>query len=217
MINLEWFMAIMNGENRKVQHLIRSGVDVNIREDSGMTGLHLAATNGRAAIARMLVRAGADVNAIRDKRIIRKETPLYMAVYWDHPAVIDVLHQEGVDINFCDKFGERTLDMYCTPRVLSTLIKLGIDMNAKLHGGRTMLQYLAAGGVIYQKCLIQILVDAGCDLSEEDLENCLVKDALSRNASKRNAAQLAMMSVNFPQKVAECQEVLDFIFLQPRS
>src|SRR5213594_1191951 len=55
--------AVLYGRTESVRTLIAEGADVNGRDDTGMTPLMVAASQGQTAIARMLITAGARVDA----------------------------------------------------------------------------------------------------------------------------------------------------------
>ena len=68
-------------------------IDVNAKDENGLTPLHSAAANRDAAEARRLVSAGADVDA-RDKD---DWTPLHWAARWDNSEAARVLLGAGAD------------------------------------------------------------------------------------------------------------------------
>ena len=64
--------------------------------------------------------------------------------------------------------------------------------------------------------LSQILINAGCEISKEESKMEVVLTALKLNAENRERVQTVMEEIEFPQHVAQCEEVLNFLFLQPR-
>ena len=55
--------AVLYGRENVVKTLVAAGANVNQPDDSGMTPLMIAASQGHVAIARMLIAAGADIGA----------------------------------------------------------------------------------------------------------------------------------------------------------
>ncbi len=55
--------AVIAGDLKAVEHHIAEGVDVNAKDDSGMTPLHIASGAGNEEVASLLISKGADVNA----------------------------------------------------------------------------------------------------------------------------------------------------------
>jgi hypothetical protein len=102
--------------------LLARGADVNARDGSGMTPLHLVASASTqdkyTAMAELLLARGADVNA-RDKSGM---TPLHFAVKVDHRDMVDFLVAKGADINAKDNEGKTPL-LYAsqTIRMMSAL------------------------------------------------------------------------------------------------
>ncbi len=72
--------------------LIESGADVNLKDESGDTPLHMAAF-GEAEIVKRLLEQGADVNAVNDAG----ETPLHKAVQYPEYKVVRELLRHGGD------------------------------------------------------------------------------------------------------------------------
>jgi ankyrin repeat protein len=67
--------------------LLKSGVNVNAKQQSGVTPLHSAAHNGQARLARLLIEYGADINALTDNG----QSPKDMADEKGHTEVAGLL------------------------------------------------------------------------------------------------------------------------------
>ena len=65
----------------------KKGVDVNTKDETERTALHLAAEEGHKPVARLLVEKGADIYA----KNIRGRTVLYLAAEGGHKAVARLL------------------------------------------------------------------------------------------------------------------------------
>lgn len=77
---------------RIVQHLLRSGIDVNAADVCGSTALHKAAAAGRVLIVQILLDHGANPQ-LRD---IDGRTALFDAEYREHETVIRQLVNAGL-------------------------------------------------------------------------------------------------------------------------
>ncbi|KAL2759621.1 hypothetical protein ACRALDRAFT_2038449 [Sodiomyces alcalophilus JCM 7366] len=89
-----------------VQMLVDAGVDVNWRDKSGETALHVAARYGHAGCAEILLR-GTDEMKV-DPEIAESVyawTPLHVAAVDGHLAVVQLLVNAGVDVNRPDSSG----------------------------------------------------------------------------------------------------------------
>ena len=86
--------AAAAGDAARVQELIRSGVDVNAREDEGPTALMAASLRGHEGVIRALIEARAEVNvATRDG-----DTALMTAAYRGHRSIVELLLKAGADV-----------------------------------------------------------------------------------------------------------------------
>lgn len=79
-----------------ISQIIRSGLDVNVRNTERATPLHLASIAGHATVVEELIRLSANANALN----YRGETPLMLACYGLHEAVVStLLHRGGADVS----------------------------------------------------------------------------------------------------------------------
>ena len=90
-----------------VEQMLANGADVNSKDKSGMTPLHIACFFGHIGTVQVLIRYGADVNAVDDKG----ETPLHLAAEGGWPEVIQLLLDEGADTKAKTNEGHTPLDV----------------------------------------------------------------------------------------------------------
>ena len=103
-------MAAMSGDADSVEQLLANGADVDgCAPGTNWTALHAAAGDGRTAIARVLLEHGADVNRQSDNG----NTPLHLAVLWEHYATAELLLASGADVTITNADGQ-------TPQELAT-------------------------------------------------------------------------------------------------
>ncbi len=83
--------AAMRGNVKKINELLKKGVEVDSKNDTGSTALHWAAFKGHLDVAKVLIRHGADVNALSD----RGSTPLRLATTHEKSEMIILLKNHG--------------------------------------------------------------------------------------------------------------------------
>ncbi len=124
----------------KIKKLLEKGADPNVRNEEGLTPLHIAAQKGQGKVADLLLSYGADVNA----RDYDGWTPLHWAVFWGKTEVVKVLLSHGADVNAKTKRDYSTF-VYETeiyPAGSTPLDIAKIEDNGKMvsllrsHGGR---------------------------------------------------------------------------------
>lgn len=109
----------------KIKELIKSGADVNMKDEHGYTALMLAY---RTKTAQLLIESGADVNA-RDNN---GETALMWASAQGNVDRVKLLIKSGADVNAINKtFGDTSLMCASTVEITTLLIEAGADVNYK--------------------------------------------------------------------------------------
>ena len=103
--------ATERGDPEQMRLLLDYGASPDVRRDGGYTPLHLASATGRIAAARFLVlELKVDVNAPNDEGM----TPLHLAsLGWIEgtPEVVELLLENGADVNARDNKGETAYEM----------------------------------------------------------------------------------------------------------
>lgn len=79
--------TILNGQVKACRVLLQQGASVHIRDESGSTPLHMAATKGSLDLTKLLLKSGADVAAVDSLR----RTALHWATRCVSPAVLECL------------------------------------------------------------------------------------------------------------------------------
>ncbi|RWS26208.1 Poly(ADP-ribose) polymerase pme-5-like protein [Leptotrombidium deliense] len=87
--------AIMNGCSTVVSYLLRLGANPDAVDNLGNTGMHYAAAYGWYYCYKLLEEAKAKINESNDGKV----TPLLAAFLKGHMGLVDLIVQNGVDIN----------------------------------------------------------------------------------------------------------------------
>ena len=148
---------------------IRSGANVNAREEDGDTPLHYAVAYKPTHI-KILIGAGAIVNARDD----RSSTPLHDAAFYGNAEKIKLLIKSGADIEAREEGGWTPLHSavlygkdikYGKDTSLKVLLKAGANPNTRDNLGKTPLHAaVQEGHIIY----VRILLNAGADPNVRD-------------------------------------------------
>ena len=149
------FEAADAGEVEWLKYAIESGVDVDERNDDGLTALILACEKGHFGCARLLVEIGhADV----EKSTRFGETPLFVACRDGHDSIARLLieYRADVDRETADD-GTTPLSVACLNghvRCAEILINGGADIYKATDDGETPLSAACLSGHIDCICLL---------------------------------------------------------------
>ncbi len=136
-----FWLAARNGDIKKVEVLLKKGVDANTMYEVhpyGWTMLNIASRQGHVDIVKLLLDKGVDVN-VKNKG---GQTPLIAAAKSGHFDVVKMLLDNGADVNAKDKHGWTVLksasynDQSVTdaPKIVKMLLDKGADINAETRG-----------------------------------------------------------------------------------
>jgi ankyrin repeat protein len=156
--------AIKNDDPTTVKALITAGADVNAKDKSGETPLHIAAVRGYNEITSLLINEGANINT-RNKYGL---TPLHAAAWSDHKETVELLIANGANINAKDADGVTPLHVSAlsgAEKTITLLIDKGADINARNKDGMTPLHAAALTG---QKEVVELLINKGADINAKN-------------------------------------------------
>lgn len=118
----------LDDELNKVIDLIRSGADVNYRDNNGISPLLACAGTNAYNTAELLIKAGANVN-LTDNSFC---TPLMYAITNEHYEMFNLLLNSGCDLNLRDKKGYTAL-MYAKEIGLNYVFDKLIEKGALIN------------------------------------------------------------------------------------
>ena len=122
------FQAIRNGEAAAVQKLLKSGADLQSRNEAGDTPLMAAALNADVAALELLLKAGADANATNQAGV----TALMRAATFEDKT--RVLVEKGAEVKARSKMGNTAIILAArkpgNSRTVTFLLDRGADPNA---------------------------------------------------------------------------------------
>src|SRR5215203_417009 len=107
----ELWRVAESGNVSQLEKVLARGVDVNARNEHGMTALMRAANSGHEQVVRALLRHGADPNLTRNDKF----TALALAAFFGHTETVRVLIEHGAKTEVVTRFGTSPL-MWATAR-----------------------------------------------------------------------------------------------------
>lgn len=129
------------GNTQGVIEAIKSGANVNAKDNGDYTALMWEAGGGYTETVNALIKAGADVNA----KTIFGETALMQAARYGHTETVNALIKAGAD-DLTDNDGKTALIRateytYSNPETVNALIDTGSYVKHKDNSGKTALDY----------------------------------------------------------------------------
>ena len=144
-IAIGYLVAASKCHDDIVNLLLERGVEVNAKDEGGLTAPVAAAMGGCAATIKMLAAKGADLKAANSNGF----TPLIAAAFTGSRDTMQILLDQPVDVNAADKLG-RTALMGAAVRGMLDIVQLllakGADPTAHDHEGRSAAGYAAIVG-----------------------------------------------------------------------
>lgn len=198
--------AAQRGEVATILELIRRGVPIDEKSDSGWTALQVASAHGQVAAVEILLDNGADTEALRDKGL----TALHMSASNGKSEVVDVLLKRGANpdarTNGDDYTALHLAALRGRKRVLKSLIENRVDLEARSSCSFTALHLASMQG--HAECVAELIsadanIDARADTEETPLlmaaffgrqlaANTLLKFGADIDAIQRDGRTAAM-------------------------
>ena len=151
--------AVTYNDFDTVKRLIKEGVDLNTKDDSGNTPLHWASS---VSMAELLLKNGADIHS----RNNMGGTPLHTASSWGRSNIVSFFIAQGADIHAKDEFGGDMPIHYAAKggdiATIRVLIKAGSNINEKNNSGSTPIFNAIANNSVEA---VEFLINQGADLS----------------------------------------------------
>ncbi len=122
------------------KHLI-NGVDINAKDEEGMTPLHKAVARGNEEIVQYLINNGANLN-IKDQR---KGTPLHWAAFAGRMNMCELLVINGADINPMNKDDLTPLDLTPAPNKIEKSESGDLNSGVPTIGGESLVEITQSG------------------------------------------------------------------------
>ncbi|MEG4495174.1 ankyrin repeat domain-containing protein [Microcoleus sp. D3_18_C4] len=172
-------------------------LDVNARDKSGNTPLHLAVDRGSQDIAELLIANGARVNVRNENG----QTPLYRAIAIGHNEIAALLINNGTDVNNIDGYGTTPLHKaahYGTVKILKLLIAKGAEIN--IHDNQ-----------------IKTPLDIAVDLKLQDTVALLISKNPDVNSEDKEGRTLLHIAVDFKLKDVAKQLIAKGAFVNAKN
>ena len=175
--------AAADGYEKTLKYLLTKKVNLNIRDENGLTPLHFVSSNNGIStdLAKLLINKGANVNA-KDKD---GNTPLHWAVDSENKEMIELLlTQKGIDVNAKNQHGYTPL--YEAARnflhiqnedyrevmkeIMKLLVQKGADINIPDMFGDTALHEMAHKVLVgdASKEDVKFLIELGADVNAQN-------------------------------------------------
>jgi ankyrin repeat protein len=157
------FEAVELNNAGKIEELIKLGVDVNVRNSSEQTPLHLTTQENGVLVTKLLLDAIADLR----ERDNWKSNPAEWSTI-DLLEPVNLLIAAGANVDPQDNYGQTPLHYAAWNNRwghAELLIESGADINAKDFELETPLHKTASNDSFD---VAQILIDAGADLDVQD-------------------------------------------------
>ena len=165
-VGLSLHQASSKGDKAPILQHIENGSDLNTKDNSGWTPLHLAIQYNQMEIAILLVNHGADLKAENNER----KTPLHLAVQVESKELTKTLLQKGAEINAKDERGFTPLHVatdFGNLELVVLLVENGANLEEISNLGHTVLHLAAKKGFFD---IAKILVEKGSNVNAKNFK-----------------------------------------------
>ena len=149
--------AAEDGRLNTAKFLLDSGADVDPRDKTGQTPLHLAARHGHKTVVELLLDHHANINA---KTVDYNRTPLQFAAEKHYKTVVETLLSHGADVNLQNGLGETPLVLGAGSRaIVELLLAKNADVNLRTKQG-----YSPLHTAVREVGIVKMLLAHGADV-----------------------------------------------------
>jgi ankyrin repeat protein len=172
-----------------IESLINNGANIFIKTDNQMNMLMYASMRGMEKIVELLLKNGLNVNDVDGQG---KTALMYAAkhdgISNDNLNIVNLLINSGADVNIKNKKG-RTALIYGawranrnSEKIVEILLKHGAEVNIRDNQDYTALSYITCWE--YKKNVIQILLNYGANINEQNVLFSAIQNASSGGLEK---------------------------------
>ena len=204
--------AAAAGEIEQVKSLLAEGTDVNSRDESGRTPLHLASLNNHASVAQALIAKDAYLD-VKDKN---GRTPLALAALEGRTATAELLIAKGANVNAEDVDGNTPIHLASIPveyqsrrqAIIRRLIANGGNVNARNAKGQAAAHVAAGGWRGGHADTVLLLNELGTDVNAKDKSGNTLLHVAAKQARVRVTEDLLAKGANVNETNAKGQTPL---------
>jgi ankyrin repeat protein len=183
-LNEAFIKAAENGDIPLMKDLLAQGANINYADtDGNYTALCVAAASGNVGLVQFLLGKGAKVEGSE----IYPNQPIYFAITENHPIIVDILINAGVDTNYswAGKHGGTLLTnaaQFGYLEIVKILIRHGANINYTGNGDYTAI-YRA---IIYEHLdVVFYLINNGAKLNDKDISSLSQLDWFNESINQR--------------------------------
>jgi len=162
--------AVSGGNLNRVKSAIRTGADINFKDDNGYFPLLSAVMKNNYEITKFLIDSGANLNITSGKHsgksgVYDYGTALIFAVKDENYEIVKLLIDSGADVNIQNEDGKTALMIAAengNDKIIKLLIDAGADVNIESLDKMTAVSYAARYG---KNKVLKQLITKGADVN----------------------------------------------------